>query len=330
MGLDLIIMMLGLLPFAAAATTGGDDDDIEEDALEDMMPEGVTLEPLLQALFPQETSETVGGTETTGTDGVDVPGTDGESGTPTPDDGTTTSEDDPVPEEGTTSTPTTITGTVGDDSLPGTTNSETIFAGPGSDTVDAGDGDDGIDGGEGNDTLNGGLGDDTILGSGGDDVLLGNDGADLILGGDGADSIEGGSDNDSLLGGDGADTLNGGLGNDTLDGDSQNGADNVGDVLDGQVGDDSLYLGTGDIGIGGEGADSFYANGTVQISDFNASEDMLIIEHTTATAPTISSQALTGSGLTVTFSDGTVVQLTGVTEQLDPASVSYVALPAAT
>lgn len=73
----------------------------------------------------------------------------------------------------------------------------------------------------------------------------------ILTGGDGADSLVGGAGGDTLTGGLGADTLNGGAGNDvfTADADAQ-----VGDVVDGGDGTDTILIGNNGLTGGGGGA----------------------------------------------------------------------------
>ncbi|MDO9707074.1 M10 family metallopeptidase C-terminal domain-containing protein [Paracraurococcus lichenis] len=146
---------------------------------------------------------------------------------------------------------TSITGTIGDDTLDGTAAGDSIQAGAGNDlirgdglagphpaiypdpttgpapegnAIGAGAGDDTVFGGYGADTVHGGTGDDLILGWG---VLTGGsayaeayardaDRGDLLRGDAGADTICGGGGYDLLDGGDGDDVLDGGVGADTL------------------------------------------------------------------------------------------------------------------
>ncbi|WP_425100946.1 calcium-binding protein [Tropicibacter sp. S64] len=315
--------MLGLLPFAAVSVSGGDSDDDDETSPDETGPDTEeTNDPTLQGLFLG-----VEETDLTAADPADL------ADTAEPD--VPISEDDGLqpetPGEDTTSTGSdTITGTTGNDTLTGTANSETIFAGPGDDIVEAGEGSDGVDGGTGSDTLNGGIGNDTILGSEGADNIVGGDGSDFLLGGDGDDSIDGGADDDSILGGAGSDTINGGLGDDVLDGGSQSGDDGTGDVLDGQTGDDTLYLGEGDFGTGGSGADSFHVDGIAQITDFDTAQDMLVVEYTGGVAPTVTSQSVSSSGLVVSFSNGTVVLLAGLNAPVDASLISFLDVTPAT
>jgi len=176
------------------------------------------------------------------------------------------------------------------------------------------------DGTDESERLDGGDGFDLLLGDSGDDTLVGENFADTLIGGSGDDFLRGGNGNDVLTGfggtmpeaptelddfgnlietpdpaiaeGFGSDTLNGGLGNDVLfgtvdaNGDGNFDAideDTAADSLNGGFGDDTLYMGNGDIGTGGEGADTFTAGTWVDpgtpavINDFNAAEDTLAV-----------------------------------------------------
>ncbi|MBI4203861.1 MAG: hypothetical protein HY527_02435 [Betaproteobacteria bacterium] len=110
------------------------------------------------------------------------------------------------PDPGPDTTPLTLTGTSGNDSLAGGAGNDSIFGLAGNDTLRGNDGNDSIDGGAGNDLIDGGNGADT---------LIGGDGDDLIDGRAGNDSIDGGDGDDSLYGGAGVDTIRGGAGNDS-------------------------------------------------------------------------------------------------------------------
>jgi len=107
---------------------------------------------------------------------------------------------------GVTQTPTTVTGSNGNDTITcaaGTTvttingngGNDTITSSNGLDsTINGGDGNDTITSGTGNDAINGGLGIDTLSGGAGNDNLVGasNDGSqDTLNGGDGVDTCQG-------------------------------------------------------------------------------------------------------------------------------------------
>ena len=93
---------------------------------------------------------------------------------------------------GVTQTPTTVTGTSGDDTIDCTNASpgKTITGGDGNDTITGTALNDVIDGGNGNDTITGGPGDDIIEGGNGNDTLTGSAGNDIVTDiGDGNDTI---------------------------------------------------------------------------------------------------------------------------------------------
>lgn len=159
-----------------------------------------------------------------------------------------------------------------------------VVGGPGDDLIDGGNSGDRLAGGAGNDQINARGGDDIITGGAGDDIVWAGDGDDHVDGGDGDDTLYGGTGDDWLAGGWGDDTLIGGAGSDTLDGGSGNdwlsglfpegNDDSETDFLNGTEGDDTLWLGMGDIGTGGQGADSF-----VLPSWMAAGEGAIILDH---------------------------------------------------
>lgn len=252
----------------------------------------------------------------------------------------------------------------GNDSILGTDGDDTLQAGKGDDTADMGAGndrvlakagDDVIAGGDGNDVLFGGTGADSLFGDAGDDSLTGGDEDDALYGGDDADFLDGGADddalfgdagddvlwgsagNDELFGGAGADTLNGAFGDaSTLEDGSIDGADN----LFGGAGSDTLILGAGDQGTGGAGADTFTVDqavadqGTTEITDFDATEDLLQIEFTTTTDPETGDPvepALSvinfddGTGASIVLNGVTVAKVSGAFD-LDPALITLIAV----
>jgi hypothetical protein len=130
---------------------------------------------------------------------------------------------------GVTQTDTTVTGTLGDDTIDCSAASpgKTIDGLAGNDTITGTQFGDLITGGEGNDTitglggidaLSGGAGNDTISGGEDDDVITGSEGNDTLSGEGGNDFVDGGDNDDVLSGGAGVNTLIGGLGTDTCDG----------------------------------------------------------------------------------------------------------------
>jgi Ca2+-binding RTX toxin-like protein len=192
--------------------------------------------------------------------------------------------------------------------LSGNGGNDTLTANLGNDFLDGGDDDDRLTSGRGNDTLVGGSGNDTLIGGEGDDIyevtgsdlivenadrgidrvivftdysltnnvenltLLSNDningtgnnldnrieayaGDNLIDGSLGSDRLTAGGGNDTVIGGEGIDYLSGGSGNDSLTG----GADI-----------DRFFFGF-------TSADVFTKLGVDTITDFNSSQDFIIL-----------------------------------------------------
>ncbi|WP_308517426.1 FG-GAP-like repeat-containing protein [Sphingomonas flavescens] len=201
-----------------------------------------------------------------------------------------------------------IVGTAGDDVLfgkdtaddiSGLEGNDVIYAGAGDDTVSGGAGNDTVYGQGGNDTIDGGdgidslYGDDMFAGSAdGNDILRGGAGADNLHGGGGNDDLDGGADRDSLEGGLGADHLDGGDGDDSLNGylGSTNQDDYATDVLLGGAGDDSLAAQTGDIVDGGIGNDTLYFNAWGASAGINVDFRTL----TSGNSMTVAGASLTG------------------------------------
>jgi VCBS repeat-containing protein len=100
----------------------------------------------------------------------------------------------------------------------------------------------------GQNILDGQGGNDQVYGGGGDDTLIGGTGNDFLVGEEDTDTLLGGDDNDTLLGG--RTDFNPFNSNLRLD-------DLANDFLFGEGGDDTLELGVGDIGEGGDGDDVF-------------------------------------------------------------------------
>jgi Ca2+-binding RTX toxin-like protein len=170
------------------------------------------------------------------------------------------------------STPTTLVGGGGDDSIQGGPGNDKLIGGLGGDLLLGGAGDDIIFGGPGEDLLQGGPGNDVInagenqLG----DIADGGSGSDWITSGNsqGIDTFDGEAGNDFIQGGIGSDlVLNGGEGNDWIEG----GADI--DGLNGDMGlnggggttiaggDDILDGGAGNDLVGGDGGDDILMAG---------------------------------------------------------------------
>jgi Ca2+-binding RTX toxin-like protein/subtilisin-like proprotein convertase family protein len=166
-----------------------------------------------------------------------------------------------------------IAGNDGNDSLLGNAGNDFIDAGSGDDVVFAGKGNDGIVGGSGNDSLYGNKGFDVVSGGEGNDLIFGGKGDDSLGGDAGDDSVFGQLGNDYLLGGSGNDAVSGGDGDDTLAG-IDPGATNPGvgefDTLTGGAGKDRFLLGDSD--------KIYYSgNGNAVISDFNSTEDAIVL-----------------------------------------------------
>jgi len=147
-------------------------------------------------------------------------------------------------------------------------------------------------------------------------------GLDTVTGGMLDDTLSGGEDSDTLTGGDGDDALFGGFLRETRPDDRD------GDSLDGGAGDDALFLGDGDTGTGGLGADIFAtvqdATGTVTITDFDPVEDSLVIETADAEDISITEQTVGTGGLTLTLGTGLTVTLQGLETELDEMDISFI------
>lgn len=120
--------------------------------------------------------------------------------------------------------------------------------------------------------------DPMLVGNDDDNELFGTANYDQMFGYAGDDILTGGIGQDTLSGGDGNDTAFGGEGDDLID--TGAGAN----YAHGGEGDDTFHLGAGenDIVHGGAGADVFIfdhdSKGSTHISDFNYTEDQLIID----------------------------------------------------
>jgi Ca2+-binding RTX toxin-like protein len=147
------------------------------------------------------------------------------------------------------STPTTLRGDEGDD---------TLTSAQGDDLILGGSGDDSIDGQRGNDDLRGNDGNDTLLGGLGQDVLEGDAGNDLLDGEGGDDDERGGDGNDTLLASGGDDFLDGGDGIDVADYSNRDDAVILRPGLDqasGSAGEDDRLATDIEIFLGGDGND---------------------------------------------------------------------------
>ncbi len=184
-----------------------------------------------------------------------------------------------------------IVGSAYDDTIGGDEGANVLSGGEGDNWIAGGGGDDTIYAGSGNDTIDGGDGDDTVVVHGGENVIDGGAGTDwldfteaegsvsvdaaagTVTGADGLvsqiagfENVIGGESADRIVGGDSGGWLTG------LDGD---------DVIVGGAGADTLTSGEGDDTLtGGAGADTFVLDGSgiVTITDFDASEDVIMVD----------------------------------------------------
>jgi hypothetical protein len=112
--------------------------------------------------------------------------------------------------------PATITGGAGNDTIRGGGGKTTITDGSGNDWISAPGTADSITAGSGNDTILGGVGPDTIIAGGGNDSISGAGGNDSITVGNGNDTITGGNGNITIAAGNGRDSLAPGHGDDII------------------------------------------------------------------------------------------------------------------
>ena len=163
----------------------------------------------------------------------------------------------------------------------------------------------------GNQSIFGSLQSDTIDGEAGDDTIDGRLGDDTIEGGLGVDQISGGEGADVLFGG----TIN-----------SQD--DGAADTLLGGEGDDRLNLENTDVPTGGAGADTFVRLATMSeralVTDFDTSEDVVVVEHQSDEPPTLERQTIATDGVILELSDGSRIELAGLTEAVDASLISFV------
>ena len=200
----------------------------------------------------------------------------------------------------------TLKGGGGEDTVYGGNDNDAIYGQGSADSLEGGSGNDFINGGGGSDILRGESGDDSLRAGSGNDTVYGNAGDDTINGGAGRDLLNGGNDNDSIFGSSSNDTLRGGDGNDTLDGGTYN------DELDAGSGNDTL--------IGGSGNDTFvFRTGydTNLVQDFKVRTDTLSLHSGLVGSATTGQEVVSmfgttsGSDLTLTFADGTIIEILG-------------------
>ncbi|MFL6671664.1 MAG: DUF4214 domain-containing protein [Massilia sp.] len=177
------------------------------------------------------------------------------------------------------------TGTFGDDTLVGTSADDQLFGLTGNDILIGAGGADKLYGGDGNDTLDSGLVYDSATGTYRNDVqgdtMDGGAGNDELYGDLGNDIMLGGSGDDQFFGGGGVDRMNGGDGNDVLEsGELYDPVtktfrpDNLGDLMDGGAGNDTLLGGAGNDGmVGGDGNDVLIGGGGADWISGGAGDD---------------------------------------------------------
>ncbi|MEM1300973.1 MAG: calcium-binding protein [Pseudomonadota bacterium] len=188
-----------------------------------------------------------------------------------------------------------LEGGSGNDTLSGDNGKDVLAGNSGDDLLDGGSWDDVLDGGTGEDRLRGGTGKDILIGGDGDDRLIGQQDQDVLIGDAGSDFLDGGKNDDLLIG---ADFLNREVTVEEWhrflrsDGDTDAfgrgligvlSDDGTSDTLIGGAGNDILFLSDEDIGIGGDGQDSFSvvdlpeATGAAIIQDFDPADDKIVL-----------------------------------------------------
>ncbi len=146
---------------------------------------------------------------------------------------------------GATQTGSVLIGGSGRDTLIGSDGADSLIGNAGNDSIVGGAGNDTLSGGIGNDSQWGGSGDDILRDAGGDDRAYGQAGNDWIDLGDGRNLAEAGDGNDTIIANQGFETLLGGAGHDRFILSASSLA--AGDVIDGEAGQDLLYLAGGTV-----------------------------------------------------------------------------------
>jgi Ca2+-binding RTX toxin-like protein len=167
-----------------------------------------------------------------------------------------------------------------------------------------------LSGSEHNDILRGDEGSNSIWGHGGVDHLFGGEGDDFIFGGSGGDVLFGGKGRDTLRGEDGADIIFGGIGDDLIFGEEGD------DLLLGGEGNDTLSGGTGqNVMYGGAGSDTFLfeADGSIDVVDFEAGIDTIIIADGTTRSSFLENAQQTGRDVVFEAEDGSLLVIRGIT-----------------
>lgn len=164
-----------------------------------------------------------------------------------------------------------IDGSTYGDNLTGWIYDDSLSGGAGNDTLSGGLGMDQIYGEEGNDVIRGGGDDDRLYGGAGNDNVFGDAGHDDIEGGSGNDTLRGGAGHDDIEGGTGADRLLGGLGNDRLFSEFSYSDDDERerDILNGEAGNDTVWMGLNDHADGGLGLDKVHVNFSMATTTIN-------------------------------------------------------------
>ncbi len=205
-----------------------------------------------------------------------------------------------------------------------------IYGGSSNDILNGGSWVDGLFGGEGNNLLRGGNGTDFVSGDAGNDLVRGGDGSDLVLGSAGSNSVFGG-DGDDIISASGLfsralnsddydDARDETLPNDE-DGDpffvgwglSGVDTDTDADMLSGGAGDDTIYIGNNDVARGGDGDDEFIVSDWMEdgalseITDFDSTEDIIVVALSTETAGVEVTTSVTDEGIGQIFINGVLV-----------------------
>jgi Ca2+-binding RTX toxin-like protein len=225
-----------------------------------------------------------------------------------------------------------IFGFEGNDTILGLGEDDTLVGGVGEDIISGDLGNDLLFGNAELDYIFGNEGNDSILAGQGDDLMTGDQGSDLLFGNLGKDFISGGENSDTIFGGQGDDLLSGDAGNDVLFGDlgvdfiqgidtsefSQFGLGEI-DTLTGGVGADffalgnenrSFYLGSGN-------------NDFAVITDFQAGEDIIILQQTGNVTLTNFSINGLGNGVGIFVKTGSQDELIGFVQGLSADRLNF-------
>jgi len=244
-----------------------------------------------------------------------------------------------------------IDGQAGNDILNGQAGNDTIFGREGEDVLQGEDGDDMLCSGDGDDIVTGNRGLDMIEGQGGDDWVSGDYGADTVRGDAGEDTVMGGRGSDEVEGGAGDDLLFGGIiegipldlsemealrdgeSLSVINGGIEMRDDSIGNTLRGGTGDDDLVMGSGDMGVGGNGADTFHIMseqntdnaGAATVCDYTAGEDAitLIVDDTSVDADI--SVTDDGEDAVVRMGDTIVARVEGAAGNLAAGDITLIA-----